>query len=172
MLVVEDGTGIADADSYSDLTTALAFCADRGIAAWAGLQDSAREVALRNGAIAVDTLYTQPGRRLTKMQGLMWPGEYRDRDGDWTLGLPTEVMQAAILLAVESLSGALAPSATGPAVKRQRTRIEGAIDTETEYAGGGQLEARSFPAVDRLLARIGCAPLCAQGGGMLRAVRG
>jgi hypothetical protein len=80
-LVVEDGTGVAGADSYAAVATANAYWANRPQDANAALWTAAAAVAgkqdgaLREASAYLDatwgTLYR--GVRLTATQGLLWP---------------------------------------------------------------------------------------------------
>ena len=82
-LIVEDGAGLQDSDSFISLSGARAMAANYGYTLPA--DDSAAEVSLRQGAIYVDL--SEPsftGERLNEGQGLSWPrsGAYRCRNGN------------------------------------------------------------------------------------------
>lgn len=73
-MVVEDGTGLADAESYAAVEAADAYHAARGNTAWAG-DPAAKEAALRRGTEYLDGLYRSRwlGRLAVPGQGLCWP---------------------------------------------------------------------------------------------------
>jgi len=71
-LIVEDGTGLPDSDSYISLTDARSYAAAYGVTL--PTDDTAAEVALRQGAAYVDMqegCFT--GTRLNETQALAWP---------------------------------------------------------------------------------------------------
>lgn len=71
-LIVEDGTGLANADSYVSLVNARLFATDYGISL--PVDDTEAEIALRQGAQYVDL--SEPrftGERLSDDQALAWP---------------------------------------------------------------------------------------------------
>lgn len=71
-LVVEDGTGKSDADSFISLVDARAFAANYGITL--PTNDTAAEVALRQGCQYVELQQECfSGSRLTSTQALSWP---------------------------------------------------------------------------------------------------
>lgn len=72
-IVVEDGTGLANADSYISLADADAYHAALGNAEWAATSTDGREVALRRATQYLDTRYQFAGEPLTTTQALAWP---------------------------------------------------------------------------------------------------
>lgn len=121
-----------------------------------------------------------PGWRKTGAQGLLFPRVYRtvldrnaydtiedmeaaqaetDRplvgnDGLEMAALPLQIVNAAIELAARALTSPLAADKGEEGwLKRKRTRVEGAVDTETEYGSGGVLGG-SYGFVDDMLAQV------------------
>lgn len=72
-LIVEDGTGRADAESYAALAFADAYHAAMGHAAWADAVPEVREAALRRATQYLDTRYRFAGAPLNPTQALAWP---------------------------------------------------------------------------------------------------
>jgi hypothetical protein len=71
-LTVEDGIGLAGADSYISLADARTYAASYGYAL--PVDDTEAEVTLRNGALYVDLQESCfSGSRLTNTQALSWP---------------------------------------------------------------------------------------------------
>jgi hypothetical protein len=72
-LIVEDGTGLADADSYLSLAGADAYHGALGNGSWATAAAAEREAALRRATQYLDTRYRWRGEPLTDTQALAWP---------------------------------------------------------------------------------------------------
>lgn len=126
-LVVEDGTGRSDADSYVSLESARALAAKYGLSL--PEQDAAAETALRNGAVYIGL--QEPamcGRRVSATQALSFP-----RTGIRLHGfpvasniIPAQVVQAQIIAAAEYAKGTdVRGSTDGRAVASER--VEGAV---------------------------------------------
>lgn len=99
-LVVEDGTGRADAESYAAVAFADAYHTSLGNEAWGNAITDEKEAALRRATQYLDARYTFTGNPLTTTQALAWP---RDA-APW----PVKPLQvAACELALRALSGAL-----------------------------------------------------------------
>lgn len=171
-LVVEDGTGRADADSYATLEAALARHTALGNAAWAAIaSDALREQALRRATEYMVGTYRLrwSGVRKSTTQALDWPrdavplpdspGSYHgDRDYFPSNQVPQEVVNACIDLALKAATSTLAPD-LGRAVRRRKV---GPIDTEYEP---GASQVTQYRAIDLALA-----PFLrnASGGAMMR----
>jgi hypothetical protein len=171
-LIVEDGTGKPDAESFISVADATAYHAARGNAAWAALaSDTLREQALRKGTDYMEQMYRErwAGTRLTATQALSWPrymvpmkdapGGY----GSWPAYYPQDevpliVAHACAELALRAAAGELAPD-----IDRVTTR-EKVGPLEVEYAAGAAPYVR-FRAVDNMLT-----PFFGAGGGMNIAV--
>lgn len=72
-IVVEDGTGLADADVYVSQADADAYFAKRNNAAWAAASDDAKAAALVAATSYLDLRYKFKGCRLSASQALEWP---------------------------------------------------------------------------------------------------
>ena len=152
-LVVEDGTGKPDADSYVARADADAFWESRGEPGWAEAAAAAREAALRAATEYLDASYRWVGTPMDDDQALGWPRYGAvDREGisvDSAI-VPAPVRKAACHLALAALSAPLlAPEDADSRVKRRRDKVD-VIETETEYHAGTS-SRRRFPLVDRLL---------------------
>jgi hypothetical protein len=139
-LIVEDGTGRADAESYLSVSAFKTYADGRGLS-YSGKTDPQVEQALRRGTAWLDGRYGPRfvGARLNgRAQALAWPrtGAYDDA-GEEVAGddLPAEVMNATAEAAHRELTapGSLLPdvAATG-GVKRKRVKA-GTVETEAEY---------------------------------------
>jgi hypothetical protein len=152
-LVIDDGTGRADAESFVSVADATAYHAKRGNAAWAALaSDEAREQMLRKATDYMEQVYRGrwAGMRKTVAQALSWPRYYVPvRDVPITQyypdnTVPTVVANACAELALRAITGELAPD-----IKRLAKRVK--VDViETEYVDGATPYTR-FRAIDKML---------------------
>lgn len=157
-IVVEDGTGKADAASFATVAAFKAHCDARGVTYGS---DATIEQRLRVGFDYMIQAYRTrwAGYRSTTTQAGDWP-RYDVPRRDLGLSayyasnvIPAEIVQANILLAVRATPGEdLTPDET-QAIKREKV---GPIETEyQDFSSSGV----SYPAVDKLLA-----PFLANGG--------
>lgn len=71
-LIVEDGTGLTDADSYISLVDARAYALKYGYSL--SIDDAAADIELRKGALYIGLFESSfSGRRLSDSQSLAWP---------------------------------------------------------------------------------------------------
>ena len=160
-LVVEDGSGLAGANTLAGLDTADAYHAERGNQAWASAATAAREAALIRGSAFLGRRYRWRGYRLNQDQALCWPrGGVTDGDG-WLLPwdrVPRVVVQAACEAALRELAAPLDPDLPrGGRVLREK------VDAlEVEYHPAAPA-GEAYPVLDGLLAGLarpaGTAPL-------------
>ena len=107
-LIVEDGSGLDDAESYVSVADAGTYCTAHGLSAWTGA-DAVKESALRNATQYLDATYRFKGYRVAEHQALMWPRSGVMFDG-YTLAydaIPTMLKTACIELAIKAISGSL-----------------------------------------------------------------
>lgn len=147
-LVVEDGTGKADAEAYISVADADTYFAARGNAAWAALLTDAKEAALRLGFDYMGAVYGQrwKGCRVSATQAGDWP-----RDGVCVNGyevpddeVPLAVARANAELAVRASAGSLLED-QGAQVKSEQV---GPI--AVSYMDGAR-QAIKYAAVDAML---------------------
>ena len=127
MLIVEDGTGLADADSYCSVAYADAYHAAMGSAAWAALTAEAKEQALRRAA-AFMSLHlggrSWAGRRSLQTQALDGPRtDVPDLDFGGVISpdiVPAAIKKACAELAGKSAGGVDIAPDLGQAVKAER----------------------------------------------------
>lgn len=148
-LIVEDGTGLSDADSYVTLAFADAYFTKRGVAAWEAADDDAREAALRRAAEYIDGKFRYKGSRLLVDQAREFPrSSLIDWSGYTITGVPARVQHAACELALRSLSSDLAPDlARGGMIQSESV---GPISTT--YAAGAPAET-AITIVNRYLSQ-------------------
>ncbi len=143
-LVVEDGTGLANAESYVSVAYADQHCVRFGHASWAALTETAKEVALRKATRYIDGRYRFLGRKLFEIQALQWPRETLSEDWRWPV---RKVQEATVELAVKAAASALYVDQSPNGV-----RVEQVGPIRTEYDPqrfGGQTR---YAEVDEMLA--------------------
>lgn len=147
MLTVEDGTGLANADSYLSLAEADAYFAsyvsEAANEAWASTSDDEREVALRVATRDLDLLYGSRylGSPVTTTQALLFP---RIAPGP----LPSRLKHATAELAALAISG-YSPSlqnAERTDFTEKTFRVEGVYSETVKFASAGQ----STPLLNRV----------------------
>lgn len=74
-LIVEDGTGMANAESLLSVADADAYHTAMGNAAWGAATTAQKEAALRRATQYLDARYQWQGDPLTATQALSWPRE-------------------------------------------------------------------------------------------------
>ena len=99
--IVEDGTGIVGATSYSSVEVADDYATFWDYTEWLSLDDAEKEKFLILASSYMDTYLDYPSRILTNTQGLLYPREpFLDSDGRKVSGLPEGITEACIRIAV------------------------------------------------------------------------
>ena len=162
-LVVEDGSGLTNANSYASLAYADSYHEyHRNPATWSEADDGAKEQALRMATWWLDQTYGDRwiGLKATQEQALDWPrGLAYDRNGYQVPDdeVPNRLKDATCEMALRYL---LAPDELMPDVQVQdqgilsESNTVGALSSSTTYAGGKSYEKR-FTAAYRLLTTSG-----------------
>jgi hypothetical protein len=101
-LIVEDGTGLDNAESYVSVVDCGTYCTAHALSAWTGT-DAAKESALRNATQYIDTNYSFKYEKTYVEQALEFPRYY----WDWDDALMNRLRSACCELAVKALSGSL-----------------------------------------------------------------
>lgn len=140
-LVVENGTGIATADSYVSLVEMRDYWASRDDIVWSSIQktDMNREASLRIATQWIDTTYQgrMQSTLLKSTQSLMFPRtEFCDTNGRTITGVPANLKIAVFEIAYLALSNpdfhTKASSTASGQIKRAK-----AGPAEVEYFEGG-----------------------------------
>ncbi|MBY0473733.1 MAG: hypothetical protein K2Q13_01580 [Nitrosomonas sp.] len=155
-LIVEDGTGMADANSYESVENADAYFSARGITEWSGIQ------AVKQAALIVGTEYINikwRGRLKGKLQfpdtqALLFPRiNLYDEEGRALSGLPRDLRAACCEYALISISQVLMPNPTVDSSGRiliEESEGTGPL-TETKKYQVGYLLTRPYPKADSLM---------------------
>lgn len=103
-LIVEDGTGLAEAESYLSVADFKGYCDKRGLS-YADQTDTVIEQKLRIATGYIDTVKRYKGQRLLTEQSLEFPREsLTDWGGLPVLGVPGRVKQACAELAYKAFT--------------------------------------------------------------------
>lgn len=173
--VVEDGTGIPDANSYVEVEFADTYFSERGITAWAG-GATQKQTWLIQATDYIDQVFGSRfvGTRMTLVQSLAWPRIFAVTRSGLNLAdgtIPSALQRACSQYALRAIKGPLMPdpivSAEGFNVVTSRKKI-GPIEKEFKVMGsnGSPILIRSYPAADSLMTE-----LLREGGGGTRVIR-
>jgi len=151
MLIVEDGTGIEDANVYIGVPYVEMHLMGDRLAQFNALSGDEKDAAIIAGTQLVDISYEWLGNRKTLEQGLAWPRTGVELDGFSVEGVPAAVKKAtceAVWLSMTEES--LFSTENNKEVVRER--IEGAVDVS--YANPKDrvnVSATRFEILDKLL---------------------
>lgn len=153
-LIVEDGSGLANAESYVSVAAAAAYAEARGLT-FPDSPDEPAEQALRRATTWLDGRYrgSFPGTRTNRReQALEWPRinaydracppNYIDKNE-----IPVEIVNATIEAAIRELAepGALSPDVVAGQIEK-RIKVEG-IEIEYALGSGGVADQRPVSTV-------------------------
>lgn len=159
-LTVEDGSGLADAESYVSASDCASYASARGLTFPASPPDAA-EAALRRATAYLDNTYRTrfPGQRKRfRLQALEWPRVgVVDMNGFPVADdeIPSEIIRATCEAAVRELAvpGSLNPDVTPGKVKKSAK--VGDIAVEYAVGGGGVASQQPIsPVIDGILAAL------------------
>lgn len=120
-MIVEDGTGVEDANSYLSEQEAQEILSD------IGFQGTPTEQDLIQASFYLDAQFNPISKLLNPDQGLLWPREpFTDNQGREVVGVPKAVKRVVALIAIED-SDLFDPS---PSIRQQSFG-----DTSVSYAG-------------------------------------
>ncbi len=159
-LIVEDGTGKSDAESYISVANADTYVVENLTSTlWDAATDTTKEQALRTSARYIDGTYVNrwKGTKASNTQALDWPRFDVEVDPGFFLPsteLPTNLVQAAAELAVKHVedSSGIVPDISGPSVTEERVKV-GPIETEKKYSGV-KGKAKEYEVVTLLLRKF------------------
>lgn len=160
-IIVEDGTGVAGANSYASETDADAYFEARANATWED-SDEDKEAALVRGTAAIEAKYGSryPGTRVSgRSQALGWPRTGATDADDEEIAddeIPQEIIDAVCEAALREL---LVPGSMMPDLKRGGAiRRFKAGSVEVEYAGNASATT-AYTLIDGILSKLlGSAP--------------
>lgn len=144
-LIVEDGTGLADAESYISVLDcdALLIQWGRSTTTWEALDEATKEGLLRNSTMYIDSNYAGKwsGEVVNSTQALSWPRSNAvKRNGQSVPSdeVPAEVERACSFIAVETIvDGAYADEDNGARISSEAVGLgSGALSESKSYQGG------------------------------------
>lgn len=144
--VVEDGTGLVNANSFASVAGADQYFLDRNIVTWTGADDL-KQSALVRATDYINNRFRFKGVTLTLTQALEFP-----RDD---VGMPTKLLYATYEYALRALTATLAPDPvvdeTGGKVI-SKTETVGPLSEAVTYESGVAIALfKPYPAADVLL---------------------
>lgn len=137
-LVVENGTGLPDANSYCDLDYAVEYCTMKGYTDWLKLSENQQKIFIIRGTEFVDNFYTWKGIRHRQSQSMAFPRDNIYDDDRYPVdGIPDKLkkacIEAAFLNASSSANTLFSTKDENGKVKKQK------VDTlEVEYFNAEQ----------------------------------
>tara|TARA_Y100001938_G_scaffold41980_1_gene57808 strand:+ start:265 stop:774 length:510 start_codon:yes stop_codon:yes gene_type:complete len=141
-LIVEDGTGKTNSESYASVADAdTYFTARRGDTTWAAASTANKEKALRNATDYIEEKYNARfiGRKATKDQALAFPRAYIESYDGYAIEsdeIPEKLKRATMELAVRALSEDLLPDLANPGEIASETNQVGSLRQSVTYIGG------------------------------------
>lgn len=167
--LVEDGTGLANANSGASIAEADAYFTDRLVTAWVG-DDTTKQGALIRATDYIELRFASRFKGTAEFDGVQALSFPRLNDEGASVGLPIAYKRAICEYAVRALSAPLAPdisvSSTGVGIIAESHKT-GPITDTYRYASKGATASvnlfRPYPAADALLG-----PLLKQRSGLIR----
>tara|TARA_R110000824_G_scaffold21496_13_gene80093 strand:- start:2061 stop:2612 length:552 start_codon:yes stop_codon:yes gene_type:complete len=165
-LTVEDGTGLAAANSYISLADTSTYHALRGNEEWADATESDQVVALVRATDYVESRWTFTGTPFTTTQALGFPMEtiyLNNRGADVSETVPVEIEEATAEYALLVLGTGVALVDLSPAVDQTdpnaieyfREKI-GSLEEETHYdTKRGTKITLAYPTADKIIKASG-----------------
>lgn len=153
-IVLEDGTGKADSETYISVTDANTYHTNLGEASWTG-SDTVKEQALRKATDYIEHRYglSWTGYRKTSTQALSWPREYVPVPGlrineyltDNTI--PVELKRACASLAVRALTNDLIED-------EERAIVSETVDVISTTYSEFSPQQTGYPEIDFMLRKF------------------
>lgn len=153
--IVEDGTGLSNANTYVSIAEADAYLEEFGTpATWAAATEEQKRIACKKATRYMDLHYVWAGTRRVVDQALGFPQVgIEDRDGNVVSceSVPVKAKQCCIYLASRVIEGddLMAVEETEASIKRKKDVI-GPLTEEVEYTGG-ETPAIFYPIADGLV---------------------
>lgn len=155
-LIVEDGTGKADAQSYLSVADADAYFSDRGVSAWSGV-DAVKASALISATEYIDIRWGKFLKGILEFkdtQALLFPRiNLYDDQGRHITGIPDRLERATAEYALIALTSVLMPN---PEIQASGNILVESSETvgpisETKKYQQGFITARPYPKADSLM---------------------
>jgi hypothetical protein len=105
MVILEDGSGVPDANAYLDAAFAGSYFRGKALAAWNSVNAQAQEDTIVIASEYIDIAFNWKGERKIPGQGLSWPRAGVILDGFDVEGVPAAVKKAVCEAAWLYLNG-------------------------------------------------------------------
>lgn len=163
-LVKEDGTGLADANSYATLAEAETYLENTGrqsSGSWLLANTDGKSASLISATDYLDQFYRRRyvGTRLSSAQRLEWPRkDVVDDLGASVLpaDIPEAIGNACIEYAFEAVAGSLAPTPqfddTGRQIKSKFEKVD-VLEERTVYRDAGPVKFKPYPRAELVIKR-------------------
>lgn len=150
MIIVEDGTGVAGANSYADTSELIEYAEARGIII--PEEEEALESLLLKGMDYLTALgFGFVGDRTFDTQPLDWPRTVWNRYGATFVGVPAAVKSAQIVAALAANSGDILGVTSISQSSTATRKTVGPITVEYSAGGGASNPVSYIPLVYALL---------------------
>ncbi len=162
MLIVEDGSGMSNADAFISVEYADAYHAAMGNAEWTG-EETDKEAAIRRATAFLSNSYQWQGyKRKGRPQALAWPRyDVVDCEG-WGVdykSVPVEIQRATAEVALREL---MSPGSMNPdVIAADQVKREKIGQIEVEYLNANTLPQSARPVL--LIVQDIISPLLRQG---------
>lgn len=158
-LIVEDGTGRADAQAYLSVADTDTYHTNHSAsAAWSAALTAAKEKALRLASQYLDANYGHrwKGIRAQQSQALNWPRAWVEDDDGYPIGsneIPQALKDACAEIALKSLTDTLLPDLDNAAAIKSKSESIGPLSESVEYMGG-MSQIKQYTLVDRIISGL------------------
>ncbi len=150
-VILEDGTGVTDSNSYVNSEYVVSYLTDRGrIAEWAG-SDAVKEAATIKATDYIEKRFSKffLGTKSLSTQGLSWPRNNAiDQDGFTISGLPKVLKNATVEYAVRCLTSELLIDPSKPINSSGGQVASGEIKSFREKTGPLEEETQFVTSAD------------------------
>lgn len=153
--VVEDGSGLATANSYVSVADADTYNENyHADAVWIAAPIATKELSLRKATQYLDATYgiLWVGTQKTKEQALDWPRIGAEDSNGYSIDsniVPSQVADATVEAAIRDINGTVLTPDTTASIKKEKA-VVGPITSEIEYVGGKTATVH-FTIIDDLL---------------------
>jgi hypothetical protein len=147
-IIVEDGTGKSNANSYCDFATFSAYCAERGIA-HSFAQEQVEAASVIASKDWLDGEHNFANYPLTNTQSMKFPRAYTNTMGFVVYGVPADIVLASCKATWLELNGLLRVDLSGVSlngvIESESKSLSGMSKSVTYKSGTSQAFSRVIP---------------------------
>ncbi len=152
-LIVEDGSGVIDAEALVSVAFVDDYAIRYGKAGWSALSVDQKEINIRVATQFAVSKFPWNTRPLYAYQSYPFPAYQFDYRGSWVEGIPIQVRQAVAELAILNQSQSLTEGRVARDYIYKRTNI-GGVEKELRWASPGHDSGSLFDTVELILAPL------------------